>query len=157
MFKIHSHDPFGFLKNKLWVKKGQESNCQFDLRPLKVKNHPGLIVCKWRATYHWKVLNNDYNFTLDFTSLGGLHKKLWASKVAKVLIFGVSGQNDIWVQALWPNINYIIRWKVVISPKFGLWWILWVYVYSWLVHAPKVLQLCTNQLDVWFVQVCVNI
>ncbi len=24
------------------------------------------------------------------------------------------------------------------------------------VYAPKVLQLCTNQLIVWFVQICVN-
>jgi hypothetical protein len=33
---------------------------------------------------------------------------------------------------------------------------LWVHVCPWLVHAPKVLQLCTNQLFVWFVQVRVN-
>jgi hypothetical protein len=36
-------------------------------------------------------------------------------------------------------------------PKFRLWWILWIRVYPWLVHAPKVFQLCTNQLVVWFV------
>jgi hypothetical protein len=35
---------------------------------------------------------------------------------------------------------------VVISPKFRPWWILWIYVCMWLVHAPKVPQLCTNQL-----------
>jgi hypothetical protein len=43
--------------------------------------------------------------------------------------------------------------KVVACFKFGPWWILWVRVYSWLIHAPKVLQLCTNQLVVWFVHV----
>jgi hypothetical protein len=41
--------------------------------------------------------------------------------------------------------------KVVASFKFGLWWILWVRVCPWLVHAPKVFQLCINQLVVWFV------
>jgi hypothetical protein len=43
-----------------------------------------------------------------------------------------------------------IRGKVVASPKFGLWWVLWVRVCPWLVLTPKVLQLCTNQLVIWF-------
>jgi hypothetical protein len=28
MSKMGLHDPFGFLKHKLWQKKGRESNCQ---------------------------------------------------------------------------------------------------------------------------------
>jgi len=32
-------------------KKGQESNCQFDSRPLKVKNHIDFLVCWWRTTH----------------------------------------------------------------------------------------------------------
>ncbi len=35
-----SHNPFGFLKHKLWPKEGRESNWQFDSRPLKVKITP---------------------------------------------------------------------------------------------------------------------
>jgi len=31
-------------------KKGQESNGQFDSRPLKVGNRPDFLECKWRAT-----------------------------------------------------------------------------------------------------------
>jgi hypothetical protein len=62
---------------------------------------------------------------------------------------GVPGQNDIWVLGLWLGIENTVRGKVVASPKFGLWWVLWV-------HAPKVFQLRTNQLIIWFVQVCVN-
>jgi hypothetical protein len=38
-------------------KKGWESNCQFDSRPLKVRNHPDFLACRWRATYHWKALD----------------------------------------------------------------------------------------------------
>jgi hypothetical protein len=38
-------------------KKGRESNWQFDSRPLKVKNRPDFIMCRWRATYRWKVLD----------------------------------------------------------------------------------------------------
>jgi hypothetical protein len=44
------------------------------------------------------------------------------------------------VLVLWPSTKYIIRGKVVPSPKSGLWWILWVYVCLWLVCAPK----CSN-------------
>ncbi len=40
--------------------------------------------------------------------------------------------------------------KVVASPKSRPWWILLVWVCLWLVLAPKVLQLCINQLIVWF-------
>jgi hypothetical protein len=40
---------------------------------------------------------------------------------------------------------------VLASPKFGPWWVLWVCVCSWLVHARKVLQSRINELVVWFV------
>ncbi len=77
----------------------------FDSRPLKVKNRLDLLMCRWRATYCWKALNEGYNFALDLTSIEDLNKKLWASKVARVLILGNFGtlnlgvlrQNDIWV------------------------------------------------------------
>jgi hypothetical protein len=94
-------------------KKGRESNWQFDSQPLKVKNHPNFLACRWRATYHWKALNKGYNFSLNLISIGGLHTKLWAPKVAGFptlgtlgilgLPLGVSGQNDIWVLVLWPG------------------------------------------------------
>jgi hypothetical protein len=67
-------------------KKGRESKCQFDSRPLKVRNCLDLHGCRRHAAYHWKALNKDYNFTLDFDSIRGLHKKLWASKVMRVPI-----------------------------------------------------------------------
>ncbi len=69
---------------------------------------------------------------------------------------GVPGQNDIWVLVLWWGIKYTIWGKVVASPKSKPCWVLWVRVCMWLVRAPKVLQLCTNQLVVWFVQVRVS-
>jgi hypothetical protein len=63
----------------------------------------------------------------------------------------VPGQNDIWVQALWPGIENTIRGKVMASPKFGPCWVFWICVCPWFVCAPKMLQLRTNQLVVWFV------
>jgi hypothetical protein len=44
-----------------------------------------------RATYHWKALNEGYNFALDLTLIRGLHKKLFASKMARVPILGIMG------------------------------------------------------------------
>jgi hypothetical protein len=55
---------------------------------------------RWRATYLWRALDEGYNYVLDFTSIRGLHTKLWASKVAKIpisKILGILKQNDIWV------------------------------------------------------------
>jgi hypothetical protein len=149
-----SHDPINGQK------KGRESNCQFDSRPLKVENRPNFFLWRWCATYCWKALDKGYIFGLDLTSIKGLHTKLWVSKGARVPILGISqvgvpGQNDIWVLAPWLGTKNTIRGMVVASPKFGSWWVLWIYVCLWLVRAPKVLWLCTNQL-VWFVQVREN-
>jgi len=55
-----------------------------------------------------------------------------------------------------PAIEYTIRGKVVASPKSELWWVLWVRVCPWHILAGKVIQLCINQIIVWFVQMRVN-
>jgi hypothetical protein len=47
-------------------KKGRESNWQFDSWPLKVKNRPDSLACRWRAAYRWKALDESYNFFLRF-------------------------------------------------------------------------------------------
>jgi len=57
-------------------KKGRESNWQFDSRSLKVRNWLNLLAWRWRATYHWKSLDEGYNFALDLISIKGLHTKL---------------------------------------------------------------------------------
>jgi hypothetical protein len=62
---------------------------------------------------------------------------------------GILRQNDIWMWALWRGTKYTIRGKVVASSKSRPWWILWIQICPWLILAPKVLQLCINQL-VWF-------
>jgi len=153
MFKIGSHDPFGHMNTSYGQKKGRESNCQFDSRPLKVRNHPDFFVFRWHMTYHWKSLNEGYNFALNLISIGGLHEKLWAHKVVRVLamrILELPLGNVNWMWALWRGTKYTIRGKVMASPNSEPWWVLWVRICPWLVLAPKVLQLCTNQLVVWF-------
>jgi hypothetical protein len=69
-------------------KRRHESKCKFDFWPLKVENYPDLRVRRWHATYCWKTLG--YNCFLSLTSIEGLHKKLWASKVDGVPILRIS-------------------------------------------------------------------
>jgi hypothetical protein len=71
-------------------KKGRESNWQFDFRPLKVRNRPDFLAFRWRETHRWKALDKGYNFSLDFIGIGGIHAKLWAPKVARVLAARIS-------------------------------------------------------------------
>ncbi len=63
-------------------KRGRELNWQFDSQPLKVKNCPDFLVCRWHATYRWKVLDEGYNFVLNLTSIRDLRSR--APKVMEV-------------------------------------------------------------------------
>jgi len=82
-------------------KKGRESNCQFDSRPLKVENRPDSSACRWSATHRWKALKESYNFSLNFVLIRAQGKKLWTSKVPEVqtgtvsrLHFGSPGKKN---------------------------------------------------------------
>jgi hypothetical protein len=72
-------------------KKGWESNCQFDSRPLKVRNRPDSDVFRRSATWIWKALKESYNIASDLIPIRGLSKKLWMPKVPGVQPGTVSG------------------------------------------------------------------
>jgi len=72
-------------------KKGQESNYQFDSRPEKVGNRLNLLGCRGRATYHWKALDESYNFALHHIAILGLLAKLWGSKIGGIPIGAILG------------------------------------------------------------------
>jgi hypothetical protein len=67
-------------------KKGRESNWQFDSRPLKVRNRPNFLVCRWRATYRCKALDKGYNLM----SIEVLHEELWGPKIVGIPILAIS-------------------------------------------------------------------
>jgi len=138
-------------------KKGWESNWQFNSWPLKVRNWPDFLACKWLATYHWKALDKCYNFALNFISIKGLHAKLWTPKVAGVSVVGVSGLPLGSPKTKWHlGAGHVARHRVYYkgeggeSCEFEPWWVLRVRICPQLVLTPKVLQLCINQLVVWF-------
>jgi hypothetical protein len=137
-------------------KKGQESNWQFDSRPLKVENRPGLLVFRWRATYCWKALNGGYNFSLALISIQGLHAKLWAPKATWVPILAVSGLplgNPGTKCHL--DVGFMERHRVYYKGESGGFPQVQAVVSlvslscPWFVLAPKVLQLALTTLC-WF-------
>ncbi len=137
-------------------KKGQESNCQFDSRPEKVENRPDLLSCRQRATYCWKALNESYN-SLDRTSIQGLFAKLWGSKVAGVLTGAILGFPLGSPRKEKPfGCRPMERCRVYYKGEGGGFPQVRAVVSfvcpccSWLVLAPKVLELCTNHF-VWVV------
>jgi hypothetical protein len=144
-------------------KKGRESNWQFDFRPLKVKNHPNILMCRWRVTYFWKVLDEGYNFSLNLISIRGLHTKLWAPKIAKVPTVGILGLPFGSPKTKWHlGVSHVTRHKIYYKGEGG--GFPQVRAVVSLVRSclpmtrlcTKVLPLCTNQLVVWFVQVRVS-
>jgi hypothetical protein len=117
--KMGSHDPFGHLKHKLWPKERSGIKLPtwlLDSWPLKVGNHSDFFVWRWCATYCWKALNEGYNFALDLISIKGLHAKLWAPKVARVPIVGISrfpfgSSRTKWHLGVGPMTSHIIYYK----------------------------------------------
>jgi hypothetical protein len=138
-------------------KKGRESNWQFDSRPLKVWNQLDFLALRQHATYHWKALDEGYNFALDLIAIGSLHKKLCAFKIAGVLINEISGLplGSLGTKSH-LDVAPVERRKVYYKGEgdgFPQVWAVVSLVFPyclWLVLAPKVFQLCTNHL-VWVV------
>jgi len=137
-------------------KKGKESNWQFDSWPLKVRNQPDFLMCRWRATYCGKALDEGNNFVLNLNSIRGLHTKLWGPKVVGVPTLAISGfplgslgtkchldvglveRHGVYYKGEggdFPQVRAVVS---LVSPNC-----------SWLILAPKVLQLCTTTLC-WF-------
>ncbi len=143
--------------------KGWKSNWQFDSRPLKVENHPDFLVCRLHAIYHWNALNKGYNFPLDLISIGGLHTKLWAPKIAGVPTLGISGlplgsPRTKWHLGAGPVARHKIYYKGGLGgfPQVRA-MVSLVSLYLPVVRmCTKMHQLRTNQFVIWFVQVCVS-
>jgi hypothetical protein len=141
------------LNTSYGQKKGRESNCEFDSRPQKVGNRPDLLSYRGHATYRWKALDGSYNFALDRTSIGGLLAKFWGSKVARVPAGRISGlplgspekKSHLDVASV-ENCRVYYKGEGSGFPQVRVVVSLVCPCCSWLVLAPRVLQLCTNHL-----------
>jgi hypothetical protein len=157
------HDSFGHLKHKLWPKERPGVKLAVWLPIIKSRESTELpyvqVTCHIPLKSSWRGIQLCFRPHLNWRST----HKVMGPKVMGVPTLGISGlpfgspetkcHLDV---ASWRGKKYTIKGKVVVSPKFGSWWILWVQVCPWFVLAPKVFKLCTNQLVVWFVQVHVS-
>jgi hypothetical protein len=150
MSNMGSHVPFEYLKHKLWLKEGSGITPIY-LRATGVPRTIGKILTKGIQLFFRPHINQ--RFAQEVMGLQSCENPNFRN--FEIPNLGVLGQNDIWVSSSWLSIENTTRGKVVVTPKFESWWVLWLHVCSWFVRAPKVLQLRTNQL-VWFVHVHVS-
>ncbi len=150
------HDPFGHLKHRLWPKERPRVKLAiwfFTIESQKLTQFPCVqVVCDIPLNF----LDEGYNCTLNLILIRGLHVKLWAPKIAKVPIVGVLGlalrsPRTKWHLGAGSMARHIIYYKREgggLPPKSGPWWVLWIYVCSWFIHAPK----CSNYAltNLWF-------
>jgi len=125
-------------------------------------------VCRWHATYRWKVFDDGYNFFLDLISIKGLHTKLCAPKVAGIPVVGISGGGPMtkWHLDADPVAKHKIyykRGKVVASLKSRSWWVLLVCVCMWFVRAPRCFNYALTNLlfdwcrSMWMIELLINL
>jgi hypothetical protein len=91
MSKMGLHDPFEHLKHKLWPK--ERSGVKLTIWFPTTKSRESLrFPCVQVACYiPLQNLNEGYNFSSNLISIGGLHTKLWAPKIAGIPTLGISG------------------------------------------------------------------
>ncbi len=147
------YDPFGHLKHKLWPRKGSGVKLAIWLPTIKSWESPRFpyvqVACEIPLESSWWGLQSCQSevYTQSHGTPKSWESQLWQFWDSHLR---VSRQNVIWMWASWRGIEYTIRGKVMASPKSGPWWVLWIRICPWFLLAPKVLQLCTNQLVVWF-------
>jgi hypothetical protein len=154
---MHSHDPFGYLKHKLWPKERLKVKLVVWLLTTKSQESPSFtcvqVMCHILLKSSQQGLKLCFGFHLNLKST----KEITSPQSGRSPNFknfrtptweSYDKKNDIWVLVLWLDIENTIRGKVVISPKFMTWWVLWIRVCPWLVRAPKMLQLHITQLVV---------
>jgi hypothetical protein len=109
MSKLGLHDPFGYLKHKLCLKEGLGVKLAIWLPTTKSQESPWFfyfqVACHIPLESSWWGL--EICFRLHFKSL---HTKLWASKVARVPILGISrlqlGLGTKWHLGAGPMANH---------------------------------------------------
>ncbi len=142
-------------------KKGRQSNCQFDFRPLKIRNRPNFIVSRWRATYHGKFSPSATTLLQTSFQLEGLHTKLWAPKVVEIPTLGILGLPlESHRTKCQLGASPVARHKVYYKGEGGgfpqVWAMVSLVTPCLLVARPctKMFQLHIKQLVIWFVQMC---
>jgi len=116
MFKMGSHDPFGYLKHKLWQKERLKVKLSISFPITKSWESPWFtcvyVACHISLKRSWKGLQ--LCFRPHFQSHGSPNFENF-----EIPKFGISGQNDIWMWAPWPGTKNIIRGRWWLPPSLG--------------------------------------
>jgi hypothetical protein len=91
MSKMGFHDPFGYSKHKLWPKEGSRIKLPIWFLTTKSWEWPWFSYVQVVCHIPLESSQQGLQLCFRFTSIGGLHTKLWDSKVARVLILGILG------------------------------------------------------------------
>jgi len=81
MSKMASHEPFGHLQHKLWLKEGSAVKLIVWLPTTKKSGIDPIPVCAGEVRHNFE---ESYNFGLDLVPIRVRGEKLWASKVPRV-------------------------------------------------------------------------
>jgi hypothetical protein len=171
MSKMGLHDPFGHFKHKLWPKESSKVKLSIWLPTIKSQKSSGFsfvqVTCdiplesfRWGLQFFLKPHLNRRSAHKIMGPPKSQESQLWEFRDSH---FGVWKQNDIWVLVSWPCTKYTIKGKVVASFKSGPWWVLWVRVCPWLIHAPKGFSYALTNLlfglcrSVWISELLVNL
>ncbi len=150
-------------------KKGRELNYQIWLSTIKNQESPWFpyvqVACAIGKLLTKAKTLLETSFQLEVCTQSYGPPKLWESQLWEFRDshLGILGQNDIWVLVLWPCTKYTIRGKVVASPKFESWRVLWICVCLWLVRAPNYSNYALTNLlfglckSVWAIELLVNL
>jgi hypothetical protein len=137
-----SHDPFGHLKHKLWPKERPRVKLVIWFPTTKSRESTWFpfvqVVCDIPLERsHWRLqlcFRHDLNQRSAHKVMGPQ-----SHESPNFENFETQDKNAIWMWASWRGTKYTIRGKVVASPKFRLWWVLWVKICLWFILTPKVL------------------
>jgi hypothetical protein len=163
MSKMSSHDPFGRLKHKLWPKEGSKVKLAVWLLTIKSQESPRFPCMQVACHIQLESSQRGLQFCFRLISIGGLHAKLWAPKVMGIPTFGIwrlplGNLGTKWHMGAGP----VARHRVYYKGEGGGFPQIWAMVSLVSPCLPvtcsctKVIQLRTNQLVVWFVQVRVS-
>jgi hypothetical protein len=127
--KMGLHNPFGHLKHKLGSKERLGVKLVIWLPTTKSQESPRFpyvkVACEIPLESSWQGLQLCFRPHLNRRSA---HKVMGPQNCES------------------PE----TKWHLGAGLVARLWWVLWIWVCPWLVLAPKMFQLCTNQLVVWF-------
>jgi hypothetical protein len=148
-----SHRPFGHLKHKSWPK--ERSGIKLAIWLPTIKSQELTQFPRIEATCDISFQSSQQGLQLCFRPHCNQRStsevmRPQSHKSPNCGNFGtpttILGQKPIWMWPSWKCAKYTIRGKVVASPKFGPWWVLWVQDCLWFILAPIVFQLCINHL-----------